>query len=114
MKNTFESTVKMPSAQGFIKSVAGGNKFASVFIIDDIQYHFQGQFNPAVQDFQSNDATLEYDSPDQLTTYRDLEGKVGTQDVSINLSNGARIRGNLDMPLSPASRVSGSGIWTQN
>ncbi|KAM0229744.1 hypothetical protein ACHAPO_009818 [Fusarium lateritium] len=104
----------MPSAQGFIKSVAGGNKFMSVFIIDDTQYHFSGQFNPAVQQFESHSATLEYDSLDQLTSYRDLDGKVGTQDVSINLANGARISGNLNIPLSPASRVSGSGIWAQN
>ncbi|KAL6914726.1 hypothetical protein FSST1_012486 [Fusarium sambucinum] len=103
----------MPSAQGFIKSVAAGNKFMSVFIIDDIQYHFSGQLQPAVQSFQSNDATLEYNSIDELTTSRDFQGKVGPMDISINLSNGATIKGNLDMPLNQAALASGTGTWTQ-
>ncbi|KAJ3549544.1 hypothetical protein NM208_g452 [Fusarium decemcellulare] len=105
----------MPSAPGFIKGIAGGNKFTSTFIIDDIQYHYSGSFNPAVQEFVSNAATLEYTSVAALTTTRDFEGKVGTQDVVIDIQpGGVKITGKLDLPISPASRVSGTGTWNQN
>ncbi|VUC37266.1 unnamed protein product [Clonostachys rosea] len=104
----------MPSAPGFIKGIAGGNKFTSTFIIDDIQYHFSGSFDPAVQEFTSNEATLEYSSASQLTTKRDFDGKVGTQDVTITIANGPTIKGPLNLPINPASRISGSGTWAQN
>jgi hypothetical protein len=104
----------MPTAQGFIKSVGGGDKFMSTFVIDGIQYHLSGSFNPAVQPFESNQASLEFDSVEQLTAVRNFEGKVGTQDVQVNLANGAHIKGYLNMPISPASRVSGAGSWIQD
>lgn len=104
----------MPSARGFAKSVAGGDKFTSTFVIDDIQYHFSGTLDPAVQGFHSNEATLEYSSEGQLTTSRDFDGKVGTMDFRFEVANGAKISGPLMMPISPASRVSGRGTWAQN
>lgn len=107
-------SIQMPSAPGFIKGIAGGNKFTATFIIDDIQYHFSGSFDPAVQEFQSNEATLEYSSASQLTTKRDFDGKVGTQDVTITIANGSTIKGPLNLPFNPAFRISGSGTWAQN
>ncbi|KAM3429601.1 hypothetical protein MY4824_008177 [Beauveria thailandica] len=104
----------MPTANGFIKGVAGGNKFTSTFLIDDIQYHFSGNFNPAVQEFSSNEATLTYTTVGQLTTHRDFDGKVGTETISLSIKNGPTIDGPLVLPINPASRVSGSGTWAQN
>lgn len=105
----------MPSATGFIKGIAGGNKFTSTFIIDDIQYHYSGSFSPAVQEFVCNVATLEYTSVAALTTVRDFSGKVGTQDVTFDVQpGGVKITGKLELPISPASRVSGTGTWNQN
>lgn len=104
----------MPSARGFIKGIAGGNKFTSTFIIDDIQYHFSGSFSPAVQEFVSNSATLEYESLGSLTSNRDFDGKIGTQSVTLEVVDGPKITGNLELPISPASRVSGTGVWNQN
>ncbi|RYP76679.1 hypothetical protein DL771_001601 [Monosporascus sp. 5C6A] len=104
----------MPTANGFIKSVAGGNKFTATFVIDDIQYHFSGNFNPAVQEFTSNEATLTYDSVGQMTTQRDFEGKIGTETITLTVKNGPTINGPLNLPINPASRVSGSGTWAQN
>ncbi|KAI0862691.1 hypothetical protein F4860DRAFT_471472 [Xylaria cubensis] len=104
----------MPSAKGFIKEVAGGNKFTSTFVIDDIQYHFSGNFNPAVQPFTCEVATLEYAQLGDLTAQRDFDGKVGTETISINIKNGPTINGKLDLPITPASRVSGDGTWAQN
>ncbi|KXH44291.1 hypothetical protein CSIM01_08071 [Colletotrichum simmondsii] len=108
------SQVAMPSAAGFIKGIAGGNVFTSTFIIDDIQYHFSGRFNPAVQEFVSNSATLEYESLESLTRQRDFSGKVGTQSIDLHVADGLKITGNLELPMSPATRVSGTGTWNQN
>lgn len=105
----------MPSATRLIKGTAGSNKFTSTFIIDDIQYHYSGSFNPAVQEFVCNAATLEYPSVAALTTTRDFSGKVGTQDITIDIQpGGVKITGKLELPISPASRVSGTGTWNQN
>jgi hypothetical protein len=104
----------MPVAQGFIRSVGGGSKFTSTFIVDDIQYHFSGNINPPVQEFSSFNARLEYTSPAQLTTQRPFDGKIGSTDTLFQVQNGPAISGPLDMPIHPASRVSGSGVWAQN
>ncbi|KAI0103620.1 hypothetical protein F4814DRAFT_432099 [Daldinia grandis] len=106
--------MQMPSANGFIKSVAGGSKFSATFVIDEVQYHYSGNFNPSVQAFESNEAVLEYGYEGQLTTQRQLEGKVGTQDIDIIIKNGPTIKGLLNMPINPATRVSGTGTWAQN
>ncbi|KAM3445039.1 hypothetical protein NHJ13734_000908 [Beauveria thailandica] len=104
----------MTTANGFIKGVAGGTQFTSTFIIDDIQYHFSGNFNPAVQDFTSNEAILTYTSVGQLTTHRAFDGKIGTDTISLSIKNGPTIDGPLVLPINPASRVSGRGTWAQN
>ncbi|PWI64477.1 hypothetical protein PCL_09632 [Purpureocillium lilacinum] len=95
----------MPTASGFIKSVPGGNKFTACFVIDGIQYHFSGNFNPSVQGFISNEATLDYSTEGQLTTQRDFDGKIGTHDVRFVIANGPTISGRLNMPINPDSRV---------
>ncbi|TQV91625.1 hypothetical protein IF1G_09691 [Cordyceps javanica] len=104
----------MPTARGFVRGIAGSNKFTSTFIIEDVQYHFSGNFNPAVQEFSCNGAILTYDNVGQLTTQRPFSGKVGTEEITLTVNNGPRIEGPLDLPLSPASNVSGHGTWTQN
>ncbi|KAM3480916.1 hypothetical protein MY8738_004767 [Beauveria namnaoensis] len=104
----------MSTASGFIKGVAGGNKFTSTFVIDDIQYHFSGSFNPSVQEFTSNEATLKYENLGQLTAQRAFDGKIGTETISLTVKNGPTIEGPLNLPIHPASRVAGNGHWTQN
>ncbi|OAA42535.1 hypothetical protein ISF_09707 [Cordyceps fumosorosea ARSEF 2679] len=106
--------MQMPTANGFIKGVAGGTRFTSTFVIDDIQYHFSGSFNPAVQEFVSNEAVLTYDTVGQLVTQRTFDGKIGTETISFSIKNGPKIQGPLNMPIHPASQVSGTGTWTQN
>ncbi|KAF9188851.1 hypothetical protein BGZ49_003903, partial [Haplosporangium sp. Z 27] len=108
------SLVVALKAPGFVRSVGGGSKFTSTFIIDDIQYHFSGYLNPPVQDFSSFNAMLEYTSEVQLTAQRPFDGEVGTRDILFQIANGPTISGPLDYPIHPASRVSGSGYWAQN
>ncbi|KAI1656982.1 hypothetical protein F4813DRAFT_397225 [Daldinia decipiens] len=105
----------MPTASGFIKSLSGGSKFTSTFVIDDIQYHFSGNINPTTPEFESNNATLEYTNKQQLTAQRQIEeGKVGTNNISLSLKNGPTIEGILNSPIHPAVRVSGTGTWAQD
>ncbi|KAH7303929.1 hypothetical protein B0I35DRAFT_154979 [Stachybotrys elegans] len=101
----------MPTASGFVKSVAGGSKFNATFLINDIQYHFTGSFNPAVQEFTSNGATLNYENLNQLTATRDFEGRIGAENISFIVTNGPKLQGPLNMPISQASYVSGRGVW---
>ena len=104
----------MPTASGFIRSAASGTKFTASFNIDDILYTFAGSLTPSVQSFDCNNATLEYSSVAALTATRAFDGKFGTKDVRVSVANGPKITGPLDMPISPASTVSGNGSWTQN
>jgi hypothetical protein len=103
----------MPSADGFIKSTAGG-RFAATFVIDEIMFNFSGSFTSSVPAFTCNTATLEYPALKNLNATRPFEGRVGPTKVSLNLGNGPIIAGVLDMPLSPGSTVSGTGVWLQN
>ncbi|KAF5310924.1 hypothetical protein D9619_007964 [Psilocybe cf. subviscida] len=103
----------MPSADGFIKSTAGG-RFAATFVIDEIMFNFSGSFASSVPAFTCNTATLNYPSLKSISSTRSFEGRVGPSKVTLNLANGPAISGVLDMPLSPGSTVSGSGVWTQN
>jgi hypothetical protein len=100
----------MSTARGFIRSTSS-TKFTATFLIDDIQYTYTGTIANSVQTFSSTNATLTYSSTEQLTSLRAFSGKVGTQDVTFTAANGPKISGPLDMPISPASNVSGSGTW---
>ncbi|KAF8962443.1 hypothetical protein BDZ97DRAFT_1662864 [Flammula alnicola] len=103
----------MPSADGFIKSTAGG-RFAATFVIDDLMYNFSGSFASSVPAFSCNTASLSYNAVRQLNSTRSFDGRVGPTTVELRVANGPIITGVLDMPLSPGSTVSGSGVWTQN
>ena len=104
----------MPTASGFIKTAASGSKFTASFVIDDILYSYAGDISPSVQDFNCTNAILTYTSVSQLTTSRPYTGKIGINDVTLTTNNGPTITGPLDMPIAPASTVSGTGTWHQN
>lgn len=61
--------------------------------------------------WSSNDATLEYGRLEELTSKRDVSGKVGSHNFVFEAENGPKITGNLNMPLSPVSRIEGSATW---
>jgi hypothetical protein len=103
----------MPTAAGFVKATSGTKAIAS-FSIDDLQYTFSCNIEPNVQPFQSHSAMLTYSDMGDLTAARDWNGQVGSSKVKMNISNGPSIEGSLDMPVSPASVVVGTGVWIQN
>ena len=102
------------TANGWIKSAHSGTKFVAAFTIHEILYNFTGDLSPSVPDFSANVATLKYDNVGELTTTREFSGQVGITHIILNIVNSPVISGTLDLPISPASTVSGSGTWTQN
>ncbi|KAG5744619.1 hypothetical protein H9Q69_011808 [Fusarium xylarioides] len=103
----------MSSAQGLIKSSQPG-KFAATFNIDGNLYLFSGNVNPPTQPFESSAATLEYNSVEDLAGSQQFTGIIGSrEEVSFTFNDGTAIKGPLDIPVSPASQVSGTGVWAQ-
>ncbi|PCD25108.1 hypothetical protein AU210_014220 [Fusarium oxysporum f. sp. radicis-cucumerinum] len=69
--------------------------------------------NPPTQPFQSNSATLEYNSVESLGGFQQFNGIIGSgNEVSFTFSDGTAIKGPLDIPVNPASQVSGTGSWS--
>ncbi|KAF5596051.1 uncharacterized protein FSUBG_8961 [Fusarium subglutinans] len=111
--NLYIHKFKMSSAPGFIKS-NGSGKFTAEFAIDDGVYILSGTVNPPTQPFQSNSATLEYSSVDNLQGPQQFTGIIGSRnEASFTFSDGTAIKGPLDIPVNPASQVSGMGFWSQ-
>lgn len=91
------------------------NRITALFVIDDIQYQFSATVSPSIQPFSSKLATLEYSSPEQLTSTRSYHGKIGTNTLQLNVDNGPTVRGELNLPgVVPASTVDGAGAWEMN
>ena len=103
----------MSSAQGFIKSTQPG-RFTATFNIDGALYLFSGNVNPPTQPFDSQAATLKYNSAESLEGSQQFTGIIGSRDeASFTFNDGTEIKGPLDDPISPATRVSGTGVWAQ-
>ncbi|KAL4262143.1 hypothetical protein AB1N83_009751 [Pleurotus pulmonarius] len=108
----------MHSATGFIRATGSGTKITASFTIDGILHTFSASLTPSLQDFYCANATLHYESVGELTATRAFNGRFGKEDISINIAPGnpgrIKITGDLDMPISPASTISGNGSWTSN
>ncbi|KAH7199023.1 uncharacterized protein B0J16DRAFT_315310 [Fusarium flagelliforme] len=100
----------MPAATGEIKSVGDGSKFVATFVIDDVQFHLQGDLNPPVPSFASRAAILDYNSQGQLSGNGEYQGELSPYDVTFNFASGVKIFGPLNEPGEPGS-ISGSGKW---
>lgn len=104
---------QMSSAQGFIKSSQPG-RFNATFSVDGGLYHFSGTISPPTAPFESNSATLQYNSLESLEGSQQITGIIGSRnEVSLTFDDGTSIKGPLDLPVSPASRVEGTGYWSQ-
>ncbi|PNP60579.1 hypothetical protein FNYG_14682 [Fusarium nygamai] len=103
----------MSSAEGSIQSTHPG-KFTATFSIDGSFYIFSGNVNPPTQNFESHAAILEYNSVESLEGSQQFTGTIGSGDeASFKFDDGTVIKGPLDIPVNPASRVSGAGTWFQ-
>jgi len=105
----------LQTAKGFINSVPGASgRFAAGFMINKLLYGFSGNLGSGVPEFASYNATLTYEDQGDLTTTRFFWGTVGRDDISFAVENGPVISGRLNMPVSPASSVVGTGVWAAN
>ncbi|EXL96179.1 hypothetical protein FOIG_11726 [Fusarium odoratissimum NRRL 54006] len=66
--------------------------------------------NPPTQPFESNTATLEYNSIDSLGGPQQFNRTIGSRnEVSLTFNDGTAIKGPLDIPVRPTSQVGGMG-----
>lgn len=108
-------TIMSKTAQGRIIGTSG-TRFTATFVLpgSGMQVNYLGNFSSSIQPFRSANATLTYDNENQLTATRQFDGQLGINNVKLTLTNGPVISGPLDMPISPPSSVSGSGVWAIN
>ncbi|KIM38056.1 hypothetical protein M413DRAFT_39138, partial [Hebeloma cylindrosporum] len=83
-------------------------RFASSFSINKILYNASGSFASTVPEFACSNAKLSYDDIGDLTSTRSFSGRVGESDIALTFDIGPVISGRLNMPINPASTVSGS------
>ncbi|KIM49784.1 hypothetical protein M413DRAFT_48466, partial [Hebeloma cylindrosporum] len=83
-------------------------RFASSFAINGILYNASGSFASSVPEFTCSNAKLTYDDIGDLTSTRSFSGRVGETDIGLTFDIGPVISGKLNMPINPASTVSGS------
>ncbi|KAH9478710.1 hypothetical protein JR316_0009170 [Psilocybe cubensis] len=103
------------TAQGSI-SATSSTRFTATFVLpgSGLQANFAGDFSSSVQTFNSANAVVTYNKESDLTGTREFSGQIGVTNIKLTLTNGVTIQGILDMPISPADSVSGSGVWDQN
>lgn len=77
-------------------------------------YNASGTFKSSVPEFESYTATVKYNDVGDLTSTRSFAGRVGQDDLVLTFDNGPVISGRLNMPIDPATTVSGSAVWTEN
>ncbi|KAH9479057.1 hypothetical protein JR316_0007634 [Psilocybe cubensis] len=98
---------------GFIRST-GADVFTSSFLVDGVIYHFIGRLSATTKLFTCYNATLTYNSKDDLTATRQVKGFVGPSTISMEIDNGPTISGTLDLPIYPPGDLDGSGIWNMS
>ncbi|CEF85281.1 unnamed protein product [Fusarium graminearum] len=103
----------MYTAPGIL-TLTGSNRMTLTFIIDDVHFTLTGNINPAMPPFKANQVILTYNNVHELSSTVSFEGQIGPNNFKLNLENGVTAEGYLDFPISPASRISGSGTWSQN
>jgi hypothetical protein len=104
----------MPTAKGSIKrDDVDATKFTSTFLVDGIEFHFNGAFDFPVPEFDYNSATLTYEDGAGFGGPGEFIGMFGPENIELNLQNGERITGNEEIPTVLGDQILGRGIWTQ-
>ncbi|GMG13094.1 unnamed protein product [Aspergillus oryzae] len=108
----------MPTSQGVFNG--NFNQFEGHWVVDGIRVQLRGNFSQSVGQFQSIDATLEYDSTEDLVGPYVIDtaqqpSHVGNTDVALSLVRGdgkkVKITGSLSLPLPERFTLFGQGVW---
>ncbi|KOC17983.1 hypothetical protein AFLA70_88g003010 [Aspergillus flavus AF70] len=108
----------MPTAQGVFNG--NSNQFDGHWIVDGNSVQLRGNFSQSVGHFQSSNATLEYDSTEDLAGPYVIDNAqspshVGHTDVALSLVNQdgrkVKITGSLSFPIPDRSTLFGHGAW---
>ncbi|TQV97572.1 hypothetical protein IF1G_03315 [Cordyceps javanica] len=100
------------TAHGFVEQSVGANIFTATYRINGFPFKFTGNLSPAVPNFTSTNATVQYANEGQLVAQQSFAGSIGRTDFNITLDNGVILSGRLDMPIEPPARIVGTGIWS--
>ncbi|UDD61655.1 hypothetical protein AFCA_009009 [Aspergillus flavus] len=108
----------MPTAQGEIKG--DFNQFEGHWVVDGNSVQLRGNFSQSVEQFQSINATLEYDSTEDLVgpcliDTAETPSHVGNTDVALSLvrqdGRKVKITGSLSFPIPGRFTLTGQGFW---
>ncbi|MEU9359976.1 hypothetical protein AB0D35_17945 [Streptomyces sp. NPDC048301] len=101
----------MPTAKGSLSRV-NISTIMGRFDLDGDVLTFEASISPSMPAFTSNDVTLTYDDVEELTTHYAYTGRIGAEELSLELANGPTMTGLLDEPgLGVALSVRGKGSW---
>ncbi|KAB8270883.1 hypothetical protein BDV30DRAFT_214304 [Aspergillus minisclerotigenes] len=109
----------MPTAQGVLNG--SSNHFEGQWVVDGQAVQLRGNFGQAVEGFQSSNATLEYDTIEDLVGPYVIDtaqspSHVGNTDVALSFvrqdGRKVKITGSLSFPVSERSALFGQGVWT--
>jgi hypothetical protein len=101
-------------ATGFLRGAdMSGSRFLGTFMVKGAHYLVAGSFASSVPPFKSSAATLKYHKEEHLSGTNALQGVIGPDNFTLEFSNGNKIEGKLDYPISPASSVCGAGFFTR-
>ncbi|GJP95352.1 amino acid adenylation domain protein [Aspergillus niger] len=102
----------MPTSYGIFRWVAP-NRADAVFDVDGYDSQCSLTLNPALPNFGTASAKLNYDTTEQLTGTHSFEGHIGSTDFETAFDNTPKIAGQLPMPVDQNFSTHGIGSWTQ-
>ncbi|KAF5024604.1 hypothetical protein F66182_3367 [Fusarium sp. NRRL 66182] len=104
----------MSSAHGVVVR-SSPNKLQATFIADGTEYIYNMNVNVSLPPFNTKSAKLVYQSPDELASSHNFQGRIGPHTLQLTLANGVVIEGQLEMPgVQPAIAADGFGVWLSN
>jgi len=102
----------MPQVTGEVVS-NDGTGFTADFLVGTRIYTYTAVFTSPVPAFAASNATLAYDSTDQLTGTPPFSGVVGLNHLGFSISTTSAVAGGLDETIASASSVGGSPTVTE-
>jgi len=102
---------KYSAPASIIRATNSPTRFGMNVLYRGHLYQYFGQFSASVPSFITSTATAKFDGPHQFSGHAQVSGRLGTEGISLVLSNGLTLEGVLDKPLNSSTVVSASGYW---
>ena len=104
----------MPTVQGSIKrDLFDHTKFTSTFLVDGTEFHYDGDFDSPVAEFDYKSATLTYEPGVSFGGFGPFTATISPANIELKLGEGQKITGNEEYPSEFGTSVNGTGAWIQ-